>query len=420
MKLKTITTFILIISALLSINGQSLTLEECYDLAEKNFPLVRQYDLIERSEDINLSNVAKGHLPRLSVSGQMTHQSDVVRIPFSMPNMEIPTLSRNQYRVQGEVVQPISDMFTTLRYQRNIVKSDAEVERKRTDVELYQLKERINQLYFGILMTDAQITQVELMMKDVDAAISKNKIAIENGVALKSSADILRAELLKAEQKTIELEAMRTGLAETLSIFIDREIDEHTTLQEPAEITVSPQILRPELQLFEAQKSNIQAKSKMIDAGIMPRLNLFAQGGYGKPALNMLEDKSDFYFIGAVRLSWNISNLYTHRKEKQQLRVNQNAVDLQKDAFLFNLRINATQQNNSIDKYQKIIEKDREIVKLRESARKSAESQLEYGTVTASDYLQYINAEEQAKQNLIFHSIPELAERHTLKTTIGY
>ena len=315
MKLKTITTFILIISALLSINGQSLTLEECYDLAEKNFPLVRQYDLIERSEDINLSNVAKGHLPRLSVSGQMTHQSDVVRIPFSMPNMEIPTLSRNQYRVQGEVVQPISDMFTTLRYQRNIVKSDAEVERKRTDVELYQLKERINQLYFGILMTDAQITQVELMMKDVDAAISKNKIAIENGVALKSSADILRAELLKAEQKTIELEAMRTGLAETLSIFIDREIDENTLLQEPAEITVSPQILRPELQLFEAQKSNIQAKSKMIDAGIMPRLNLFAQGGYGKPALNMLEDKSDFYFIGGVRLSWNISNLYTQKRE---------------------------------------------------------------------------------------------------------
>lgn len=416
---RTTITLVLIMIGFINMFGQSLTLEECYELAEINYPVVKQYELIEKSREFNLSNVSKGYLPQFTVSGQLSYQSDVTKIPFSMPDMEIPILSKDQYRIHGEIVQPLSDMFTTLRYKRNIVESETDFERKKTDVELYQLKERINQLYFGVLLVEAQIIQIGIMKTDIKAALNKVYIAIENGVALKSSADLLNAELLKAEQKTIEAESMKKSLSAMLSIFIDRDIDESTILEKPAESIMISGIKRPELQMFESQKNNIEAKSKLLDAGIRPRLNLFAQGGYGKPALNMLANEFDYYFIGGVRLTWNLSNLYTHKKEKQILKITQNSIDIQKDAFLFNLGLNVTQQNSEIEKLQEIIEKDKEIIKLRENIRKSAESQLEHGTVTTNDYLVYINAEDQAKQDLIYHEIQKLSERYSLKTTVG-
>ncbi len=402
-----------------SVNGQSLTLDECYTLAESNYPLVKQYELIEKSRDYSISNASKGYLPQFTISGQATYQSDVTKMPFSLPNTDVPTLSKDQYRIQGEVVQPISDVFTTVKYKKEIVKSEADAERNRTDVELYKVKERINQLYFGILLIDAQINQVEIMKKDIRSAIDKNRTAIANGVALKSSADMLKAELLKAEQRTIEMHAMRKTYTEMLSFFISRDVNEETLFEKPLEKVIISDINRPELQMFDSQKRAIQSKGKLLDTGIMPRLNLFAQGGYGKPGLNMLANDFDFYYVGGVRLTWNISNLYTHKKEKGLLMNNQNAVDVQKDIFLFNLELDVTRQNNEIEKLYEIIETDREIINLRENIRISAQNQLEYGTVTTNDYLTYINAEDQAKQNLIYHEIQRLTAMYNLKTSLG-
>lgn len=404
---------------LASAMGQFLTLDECYSLAESNYPLVKQYELIENSRDYSISNASKGYLPQFTVSGQATYQSDVTKIPFTMQGIDVPTLSKDQYRVQGEVVQPITDIFTTVKYKKEIVESEADVERNRTDVELYKIKERINQLYFGILLIDAQIIQVEIMKKDIQLAIEKNRTAIANGVALKSSADMLKAELLKTEQRTIEMHAMRKTFSEMLSLFINRDVNEKTQLEKPLETVLLLGIHRPELQMFDSQKRAVQSKGKLLDAGIMPRLNLFAQGGYGKPALNMLANDFDYYYVGGVRLTWNISNLYTHKKEKRLLMNNQNTIDVQKDVFLFNLELDVTRQNNEIEKLYEIIETDREIINLRENIRISAQNQLEYGTVTTNDYLTYINAEDQAKQNLIYHEIERLTAKYNLKTTLG-
>lgn len=412
-------TILSMIIVLASINAQSLTLEECYALAENNYPLVKQYELIEKSRDYSISNASKGYLPQFAVSGQATYQSDVIKIPFSLPNSDIPTLSKDQYKIQGEVVQPITDVFTTIKYKKEIVKLEADVERKKTDVEMYKIKERINQLYFGILLIDAQIIQVEIMKKDIKLAIDKNRTAIDNGVALKSSADMLKAELLKTEQRTIEMYAMRKTYSEMLSFFINRDVNEEMQLEKPLEAVAISDINKPELQMFESQKRAIQSKGKLLDAGIIPRLNLFAQGGYGKPALNMLINDFDYYYIGGVRLTWNISNFYTHKKEKRLLVNNQNSIDVQKDIFLFNLKLDVTRQNNEIEKLHEIIETDREIIKLRENIRISAQNQLEYGIVTTNDYLTYINAENQAKQNLIYHETQRLTAKYNLKTTVG-
>lgn len=399
--------------------GQSLTLDECYRLAESNYPLVKQYDLIDKSQDYSLSNASKGYLPQLMISGQATYQSDVTKIPFSLPNTDVPTLSKDQYRIQGEIIQPITDIFTTIKHKKDIIRNESETERNKIDVEMHKIRERINQLYFGILLIDAQVEQIELTKKDIQFAINKNGIAIVNGVALKSSGDMLNAELLKVEQRTIEMNSIRKGFIEMLSMFINKEISKVTPLEIPIESVLISGINRPEVKMFDSQKRTIQSKGKMLDVGIIPRLNIFAQAGYGKPALNMLANDFDYYYVGGVRLTWNISNFYTHKKEKRILSNNINSIDIQKETFLFNIELDVTRQNNEIEKLYEIIESDHKIIELRENIRITAQNQLEFGTVTTNDFLTYINAEDQAKQNLIYHEMQILAAKYNLKTTVG-
>ena len=419
MNKKTTITLLFLFVLFFYSRGQSLTLDECYRLAESNYPLVKQYDLIDKSQDYSLSNASKGYLPQFMISSQATYQSDVTKMPFSLPDADVPTLSKDQYRIQGEIIQPITDIFTTVKYKKDIVINESETERNKIDVEMHKIRERINQLYFGILLIDAQVEQIELTKKDIQFAINKNGIAIVNGVALKSSGDMLNAELLKVEQRTIEMNSIRKGFIEMLSMFINKEISKVTPLEIPIESVLISEINRPEVKMFDSQKRTIQSKGKMLDVGIMPRLNIFAQVGYGKPALNMLANDFDYYYVGGVRLTWNISNFYTHKKEKKILSNNINSIDIQKETFLFNIGLDVTRQNNEIEKLYEIIESDHKIIELRENIRITAQNQLEFGTVTTNDFLTYINAEDQAKQNLIYHEMQILAAKYNLKTTVG-
>ncbi len=419
MNKKTTITLLFLFVLFFYSRGQSLTLDECYRLAESNYPLVKQYDLIDKSQDYSLSNASKGYLPQFMISSQATYQSDVTKMPFSLPDADVPTLSKDQYRIQGEIIQPITDIFTTIKHKKDIVINESETERNKIDVEMHKIRERINQLYFGILLIDAQVEQIELTKKDIQFAINKNGIAIVNGVALKSSGDMLNAELLKVEQRTIEMNSIRKGFIEMLSMFINKEISKVTPLEIPIESVLISEINRPEVKMFDSQKRTIQSKGKMLDVGIMPRLNIFAQVGYGKPALNMLANDFDYYYVGGVRLTWNISNFYTHKKEKKILSNNINSIDIQKETFLFNIELDVTRQNNEIEKLYEIIESDHKIIELRENIRITAQNQLEFGTVTTNDFLTYINAEDQAKQNLIYHEMQILAAKYNLKTTVG-
>ncbi|SFL24148.1 TolC family protein [Proteiniphilum acetatigenes] len=400
------------------IQAQSISLEECYQWAESNYPLVKQYALIEKTQSYSIANASRGSLPQLQIGGQASYQSDVTQIPLSLPNVDIPVMSKDQYKLYGEISQPITDLLTVKR-QKELIDANARVEEQKIEVELYKLKERINQLYFGILLMDEQIAQVRILQKDLQSGINKNSVAIANGIVLKSSADMLRAELLKTEQRVIELKAVRKGYADVLALFIDRDISENTILERPSAVTSLSGINRPELQLFEMQKQTFEVQNKLVDTQILPRFSLFLQGGYGRPALNMLNNDFDLYYIGGVRFAWNISGFYTHKREKRLLVLSQNAVDVQKELFLFNTNLTLKQQNNEIIKLEELIEADKEIIRLRENVKLAAQSQLEHGTVTANDYLTYVNAEDQARQNLILHEMELLMAQYKLKTTAG-
>lgn len=396
----------------------SLTLEDCYQKAKENYPLVKQYDLIEKTTDYSLANASKGYLPQFRIGGQATYQSDVTQIPFSLPNMHIPEVSKDQYKVFGEASLPVTGLFL-VKQQKDLINAKSEVQKQQLDVQLYPLKNRVTQLYFGILLLDAQLKQVEIAKKDVQLGISNDSTAIANGVGMASSADILQAELLNVEQKKIELESNRKQFAAMLSLFIHEKIDKNTQLKRPVPPTKNTAINRPELNLFMAQKSSLEVQKKLLTSGILPQFKLFIQGGYGRPGLNMLADKFQWYSIGGLSLSWNITNFYTHKKKRNLLEIKENSLETQKKTFLFNTKLSLTQGNTELDKQRKLLNTDGELVKLRQKIRLAGQNKLKNGTLSANDYLQYVHAENKAKQKLIYHQIQFLKTQYEKKLTQG-
>lgn len=416
---------ILIIAALCGwlssgMNAQtsSLSIDSCYAMAKRNFPLIKQYALIEKSREYSIDNANKGYLPQLSINGQATYQSEVTEIPIKLPNVNIEPLSKDQYKLYSEVSQPVTDLIT-LKSQKEVIKANTAVEEQKLEVELYKLRERINNLFFGMLLIDAQIQQTELLKKDLQSGIDKTNTAITNGTAFKSSADNLKAELLKANQRIIELKANKKGYADMLSLLIGKQITENSLLEKPVSKTISNSINRPEIKQFDFQKQVLDAQRKLITAKNLPRLSLFFQAGYGRPALNMLSNDFKEYYIGGARLSWNLTGWYTYKKEKEILTINQNILDVQKNVFLFNTNLTLQQQNSEVLKVQELVGSDNEIISLRENVKNATKSQLDNGTATTNDYLIATNAEDQARQNLILHQIQLLMAQYNYQTTSG-
>lgn len=396
--------------------SSALNIDSCYSMALHNYPLVKQYELIEKSTEYSVSNASKGYLPQFNVNGQATYQSDVTSVPISFPG--ISTISKDQYRLYAELSQPITDIFT-VKAQKDLLKANGEMETQKLDVELYKLKERINQLYFSILLLDGQIDQTDILLKDIQSAIDKTNAAVNNGVALKSNVEMLEAEYLKAGQKRTELQAGKKGFVEMLSLFINQTLSESIVLTKPEALVVSTTINRPELMLFDKQRESLDFQNKLITTKNLPHLNLFFQGGLGKPALNMLDNEMKGYYITGLRLNWNVSGLYTIGKEKKILSYNQKSLDAQKETFLFNTNLSIKQQNSEMGKLNDLIISDNKIIKLRESIKTTAKNQLEFGTTTTIDYLSFINAEDQAKQNLLLHQIQLLMAQYNYQTITG-
>lgn len=401
-----------------AVHAQSLTIETCYSLAAENYPLVKQRELLSKSNEYTLQNLSKGYLPQLTVAGQATYQSEVTQVPISLPGMDIPTLSKDQYKFYGEVNQTLFD-GGVIKQQKLTQRSNLEVEQQKLEVELYKIKERINQLFFGMLLVDEQIRQTELLKQDINLGLKKTEAAIANGTAFKSSADVLRAELLNADQRTTELKAARNAYAEMLGLFINRPLNANVTVEKPETLTVSSDINRPEITLYESQNKTIDAQYKLLTARNLPKLNLFVQGGYGRPALNMLSNDFEAYYIGGVRLNWSLSGLYTLKKDKALLDLNRKTIAVQKETFLFNTNYSLRQQSAEVNKYTELLTSDNDIIALRTSVKQTASVQLENGVITSNDYLREVNAEDKARQNKIVHEIQLLMAQYAQQTTTG-
>lgn len=397
-----------------------LTLDECYTKARENYPLIKQKEYITKSKDYSVSNVWKGYFPQFTISGQATYQSDVTSLPISIPGMIIESLTKDQYKVVADVTQIIYD-GGIMSAQADIQKATANADDQKIEIELLKVKDRINQIYFGILLFNEQLVQTDLIKKDLNASFDKLNAALANGTATKPNVDILKAELLKTVQREIELKSSRKSFINMLGLLINQRLEESQKLEQPVIQNVSgiDEINRPELKLYTSQKNLIDNQSGLTLAKILPKASLFFQGGYGKPTLNMLKNEFDWYYMAGARLTWSISNLYTFGNENEITGLNKKSVDAQKETFLLNTNLSLKQQSSEIEKLNKLIKVDEEIISIRTSVKESAKAQLENGVITSNDFIRELNAEDQAKQNLTIHTIQLLLAQQNYRITTG-
>lgn len=399
----------------------TLTINECYRLARKNYPLIKERSLIDKTRDYTVSNAGKAYLPVLSVNGQATYQSAVTSFPFTIPvpGFKLPSYAKDQYKFYGELNQTIYD-GGMIKNQKQTAEASQAIQQQNLEVQLYALYDRVNQLFFGALLVGEQLKANDLLQADIRNGIDKMKALLANGVAYRSSVEELQAQLLQAGQTRAELRATRKAYLDMLGMFINQRLDENTILRkEPAPVAQNNYISRPELLAYDYQKKTYDLQAKLLNDQLKPKLGLFVQGGYARPGLNFLNNNFAWYYMGGVKLSWNFGSLYTLRDQKRLLNIGKETLDVQKETFLFNTKLSQTQQSEEIDKDLEVIKNDDAIIALRESVKKAAEAQMENGVLSAHDYIGQVNAEDQARQNRILHQVQLLQAEYSYQNIIG-
>ena len=406
-----------------------LSLEDCYRLTRENYPTVKKLNLVAKTEEYTLANANCAYLPQVSILGQATYQSEVTDLSKTIvgalplpPNVFLPTIDKEQYKVVGEVSQLLYG-GGTIHSQKAVAKAQSAVQAQAVETQLYTLKERVSNLYFGVLLIDAQLSQNRLNIETLESQLKKAEVALKNGTTLPSNVDELKAEILRVRMQTTEYEATQATYLQMLSTFIGKELTNASQLAQPApqsqSQTLSTDIFRPELKGFQLQESLLKAQEKQLNSEYIPKLSAFFQGGYGRPTLNMLSNQADFYYITGLRLQWNLSPLYNFSSKRHILRLNRESLTADRQAFLLNTKLELTQQSQQLKKLQKLIEQDETSVTLRQSVAKAAEVQLDNGVITTHEYLQKVNAWHLAQQTLSLHKIQLLQAQEQQQLIIG-
>ena len=399
-----------------------LTLDSCYQQARQQFPLIQQKGLIEQTKDFNVSNASKGYYPQFNLNGQVTTQSAVTQIPlnFHIPgvNLSIPTLPLNQFNIHGEITENIYD-GGAIADQKAAFKVSAEVQQQNIEVQLYALRDRVTQLYFGILLIEEQLRQNDVVAKDIRNSIAKVEAGVAAGTALKSGLTQLQAKLLQQDQNKIELLNTKRAYVEMLGVFIHRNLDTSVHVEVPKSLVLIDSCKRPEISLYALQQKNDDVQIKSLQAAVRPKLSLFFQGGYALPGLNAFDVDAQAYYVGGARLSWNFGGYYTLKNQKKIIELDKQSVAIQKEVFLFNTRITLRQQNAEVQKLLQLISKDNEIINKLTEVKNSSKNQMDAGVLTVHEYISDVDAEDQAKQTLLLHHVQLLLNQYNYQNTTG-
>jgi len=434
--MRILTGLLLMVTALSVANAQSTngrkaqvvhSLEECQQAAEKNYPLIQRMDLIRHTTDLTVQNIQKGWLPQVSATAQATYQSDVTAFPDQIQSMyqqigiRMQGLKKDQYRVGIDVQQTVFD-GGAIKSQKEVARWQGNVQEAQNEVNMYPVRKQVNEMYFSLLLLDSQIQLNRDLQELLDGNEKKLASMLKGGTAAESDYQNVKAERLNVKQNLTSLESQRQTVARMLSVFCGIEVKEVT--KPVPSVAISQQGgQRPELKAIDAQLRLADAQEKTLDAALLPRLGVFAQGFYGYPGYNMFEDMIHRQWslngmIGA-RLSWNIGALYTRKNDKAKLQLARQTAENSREVFLFNNNLEQIQQNENIDRFRKLMAEDEEIIKLRSQVRKAAESKLRHGIIDVNDLLREINAENAARVQQSMHEIEMLKEIYNQKYTKG-
>ena len=412
---------IFVISIFIALNAMGQTLEQCQQAAERNYPLIAQHDLIARTTDLTVANIQKGWLPQVTATAQATLQNAVPAWPDEMKGLmqqmgvDMKGLAKDQYRVGLDVQQTVYD-GGAISAQKRVARQQGAVQQAQLDVDLYGVRKRVNEMYFALLLLEDQIKLNSDLQEVLAASEKKLTSMVKHGTAAQCDLSSVKAERLNVVQQQTTLESQRNVLRAMLSTFCGLEV---TAPVKPSPVSVNGSNNRPELRLTDSQLSLADAQEHALDAALLPRLGVFAQGYYGYPGYNMFKDMMgrEWSWNGMVgaRLTWNIGALYTRHNDKARIQLQRETAQHQRETFLLNNRLEQLQQDEAIERYRKLMTQDDEIIVLRQQVRKAAESKLSHGIIDVNDLVRDISSENAARVQRSIHEIEMLKGQYDLK-----
>lgn len=427
------TMFISMVVALcemMTASAQIVSIEQCYKWAEENYPLTKRYDLISQTEGFTVENIKKGWLPQIEASLQGSYQSTVTELPDGLLNLmkqmgsDVKGISHAQYRAAIDVQQTVYD-GGAISAKKKLAERESKVKQASADVQMYQLHERVNNLFFGNLLLDKQLELNEEKQRAITSNLDRLEKMLKGGTAMQCDVDALNAELLLAKQQHTDIEAQRETFLKVLSLLTGHEIKGFLLMPALVNGNLNSESfqLRPEMRLFDSQLSLIDAKERMLDVSVLPKVGLFAQGYYGYVGMNMFRDMMKrtptLNGIVGVKAMWNISAFYTHKHDRSKLALDRQTVENDRDIFLFNQHLQFQQEDRNISRYQKLINEDANICQLRHNVRVAAEEKLKAGIVDVNTLIEEISNENRANINRAIHEIELKQHQYKSKTIKG-
>ena len=424
---KVFLTLIIISLTIFNIKSQ-LTLERCQELARENYPAIKKYGLIEKTLEIDLSDINKSWLPSISIYGQGTVQNITPSFPNALEDVlaqmgqEIKGLSKLQYKVGVDVSQPIWDGGLS-KAKRDLSRSQDEIQKASLDVELYNLRQKVENIFFAILLTNEQINQSRLTLELLNANLSLMEAMYKNGTAMRSDIDMIKAQTLTLKQTITQAESSESSYKKLLGIYIGEDVSNETLVTPSATMPKSLNSERPELHLFESKLKASESARNLVNASLMPKIGLFAQAYYGYPGFDyfksMMNRNLTFNILAGLKAAWNIDSFYTKKNRLNQIDLDLNNIEIEREIFLFNSNLQTEKDLEAIKGLKKVMEDDTEIIELRKNVRKAAESQLRNGIIDATALLSKITDENVARLTAKLHEIQYIQQFYNLKNTLN-
>lgn len=446
---KRVLPFLCIMLLSISLRGQEaskgdfsekrISIEKCQQWAMENYPAIKQHDLLDKAREYTLSNISRVYRPEFSLSGVASWQSErmkldlkmpktvnvsmdlngPVSIPVSIPEMSIPVSDQDRYNVSLMLKQAL---WTGGRVKagKQVAESEIDMMHAGLDAQLYEIKDKVKELYFGLLTIEGKEKQLDCADEILDSLHVRAEAALKDGVIYETDLDVIEVERIKYRQLRLELEAKREACLGVLSMLIHRPLSKETELQVPEEVILeSDKIERPELKYLDSKIDRLEADLKMQNAENMPKLGLFATGGYGKSGLNTFDKEFKPYFIGGIMLSWNFGKLNTLKNDRKLKRVQQESVRIEQESFIFNTKMEMLMQDAEIKKMRNLVKEDEKVLRLRESIRQASEVKYANGVYTISELISDANYALIAQQEKLLREIELKMMIYSKKITLG-
>jgi outer membrane protein TolC len=414
MKLKTIFLF-LFFNSLLFYSQEKLTLTQCYTLALENHPLQGKSEILQNQTQWELQSLEAQKYPRLDAEVQATYQSDVMVLPISLPNISIEAPDKDQYKATLTASQLIYN-GGFIQTQKSLKEVQLATQKTEVEVQLHPLKNQINVLYFNILLLQQKM---EILTNSISQLQSKEveiQKLITTGSTYESALEPVQVKILELTQQLVEINAQKTQLYDQLGLVIGQKITPNIRLEIPQ--TLGETQPRSELAWFELQKNNVDLQTELLKKQTFPKVTAFGTAGYGKPALNMLSNSFDDYYIVGLKAQWNVFDFHANKKQREALLLQKELIDNQRQVFEWNVNQTAENYKLEVVKYQTLLQTDVEIIQYRKKIVETADKQLKHDLITTSDYTAEVNKLLEAEFNQKTHEILMALAQANLNTTI--